>query len=146
MKQLITALAILLVATVSTKTTSAQTTEPWTSDQLMDPAQLAATIKNPNAHQPIILCVGPGALIKNSIDIGPAHQPDNLGKLKAELAKLPKDADIVLYCGCCPFVHCPNIRPAFRLLNEMRFTHAKLLNLSTNIKVDWINKGYPVNN
>jgi len=50
----------------------------------------------------------------------------------------------VIYCGCCPFEHCPNVRPAFQLLNEMKFTNQKLLNLSTNLKTDWIDKGYPV--
>jgi alkanesulfonate monooxygenase len=38
---------------------------------------------------------------------------------------------------------CPNIRPAFSLLNEMKFTHAHLLNLEHNIKTDWVAKGYP---
>lgn len=119
--------------------------EPWTAQQLMEPADLARMIRDTNAPKPIILCVGPGAIIKNSIDIGPAKEKDNLQRLKQELGKLPRDADIVIYCGCCPFDHCPNVRPAFRLLNDMKFSHARLLNLSTNLKVDWINKGYPVN-
>jgi hypothetical protein len=55
----------------------------------------------------------------------------------------PKDADVVIYCGCCPFRDCPNIRPAFRVLQEMKFTRAKLLNIPTTLKADWINKGYP---
>ncbi|HEY4149447.1 MAG TPA: rhodanese-like domain-containing protein, partial [Chitinophagaceae bacterium] len=79
-----------------------------------------------------------------SIDIGPARDKDNLDKLKKQLLALPKDADIIIYCGCCPFEHCPNVRPAFSLLNEMQFTHHKLLNLEHNIKIDWISKGYPV--
>jgi hypothetical protein len=60
------------------------------------------------------------------------------------LSTLPKDANIVIYCGCCPFVKCPNIRPAFTLLNKMGFKKHKLLNLSHNVKTDWIDKGYPV--
>ena len=117
--------------------------EPWKADQLMAPADLAAVINNPKAKKPIIICVGPGALIKGSMDMGPAKEKANLEKLKSELSKLPKDADIVIYCGCCPFEPCPNIRPAFTLLNEMKFSNAHLLNLEHNIKTDWVAKGYP---
>jgi thiosulfate/3-mercaptopyruvate sulfurtransferase len=123
----------------------AQKKEPWTEKQLMAPATLAKNINNGNSHT-YIFSIGPGALIKNSIDIGPAQEKANLEKLKAQLAKLPKDADIVIYCGCCPFEHCPNIRPAFALLQQLKYTNAKLLNLSTNLRTDWIAKGYPVNN
>lgn len=118
--------------------------EPWSSSQLLAPSDLANTINDPKAKQPIVFSVGPGALIRGSIDMGPAKEKENLNKFKLALGKLPKDANIVIYCGCCPFEHCPNIRPAFTLLNEMKFTNQKLLNLEHNIKIDWVNKGYPV--
>jgi thiosulfate/3-mercaptopyruvate sulfurtransferase len=118
--------------------------EPWTTNQLMSPAELAAIINNPGAKKPVIICVGPGAMIRGSIDTGPAHESDNLVKFQHQLSSLPKDTEIVIYCGCCPFEHCPNIRPAFTLLNNMKFSHAHLLNLEHNIKTDWVAKGYPV--
>jgi len=118
--------------------------EPWNSTQLLAPADLAKVIADPKAKQPIIFSIGPGALVKGSIDIGPAKEKENVEKLRKQLSKLPKDANIVIYCGCCPFDHCPNIRPAFLLLNEMKFTNQKLLNIEHNIKIDWVNKGYPV--
>jgi hypothetical protein len=117
--------------------------EPWTSKQLMAPADLAAIINDPNVKKPMIICVGPGALIKGSLDTGPANEKENLEKLRKELSKLPRDANVVIYCGCCPFEHCPNIRPAFILLNEMKFSNARLLNLEHNIKTDWVARGYP---
>ncbi len=117
--------------------------EPWTSSQLLAPADLAKTINDPKAKQPLIFSVGPGALIKGSIDMGPAKDKENLNKFKEALGKLARDANIVIYCGCCPFEHCPNIRPAFSLLNEMHFINQKLLNIEHNIKTDWVNKGYP---
>jgi len=117
--------------------------EPWTTKQLMAPADLAELINNPAAKKPVIICVGPGALIKGSIDTGPAKEKENLEKLKKELTGLSKDAEIVIYCGCCPFDHCPNIRPAFSLLNEMKFTNTHLLNIEHNLRTDWVNKGYP---
>ena len=120
-----------------------QTKEPWTADQLLAPADLAKTINDPNAKQPVIFSIGPGALIKGSTDIGPAKEKENLEKLKKQLEKLPRDTRIVIYCGCCPFEHCPNVRPAFNLLNEMKFTNHRLLNLEHNIKIDWLDKKYP---
>lgn len=78
--------------------------------------------------------------------MGPAKEKENLEKFRQQLIKLPKDAQIIIYCGCCPFEHCPNIRPAFSLLNEMKFTNQKLLNLTHNIKIDWIDHNYPVAN
>jgi len=117
--------------------------DPWKAQDLMAPSELARLIESGSkSEQPIILSVGPAALIKGSRDIGPASQAENLAQLKKTLEKLPKDQDIVIYCGCCPFTHCPNVRPAFNLLKEMHFTHAKLLNLEHNIRTDWIDKGF----
>ena len=117
--------------------------EPWTEKQLMAPADLAAIINDPNEKKPVIICVGPGALIRGSMDMGPVNEKVNLEKLKQQLYKLSRDANVVIYCGCCPFEHCPNIRPAFILLNEMKFSNARLLNIEHNLKTDWIAKGYP---
>jgi thiosulfate/3-mercaptopyruvate sulfurtransferase len=118
--------------------------EPWKPEQLLAPAELAKTIGDPAVKQPLVFSIGPGAVIRGSIDIGPGRDSNNIKKLRQQLSQLPKDANIVIYCGCCPFVHCPNIRPAFTLLNEMKFTHPQLLNIEHNIKTDWIDKGYPV--
>ncbi|MDP4150003.1 MAG: rhodanese-like domain-containing protein [Bacteroidota bacterium] len=120
------------------------TGEPWTPAQLESPETLAKILNDPAARQPIVFCIGPTAMIKGSIDIGPAKEDSNLVKFRHQLDHLPKDADIVIYCGCCPFAHCPNVRPAFELLNRMKFTRQKLLNLEHNLKIDWINKGYPL--
>jgi thiosulfate/3-mercaptopyruvate sulfurtransferase len=117
--------------------------EPWTNSQLIAPADLAAKLVRPNANKPLLYCIGPGALILGSIDMGPAHEKENLEKFKHTLEKLPRNADIIIYCGCCPFERCPNIRPAFSLLAEMKFINARLLNLEHNIRTDWIAKGYP---
>ena len=118
-------------------------TEPWSAKQLLEPAELAKTI-NAGKALPYIYSIGPSAVIKGSVDIGPGKDNASIEKLKAAVSKLPKDAPIVLYCGCCPFRNCPNIRPAFTLLNQLKFTNHKLLNLATNVRVDWISKGYPV--
>jgi thiosulfate/3-mercaptopyruvate sulfurtransferase len=136
--------AAMVTLTACSQTGSTGQKEPWSQAQLLQPADLAKTINDPKAAQPYIFCIGPQAVIKNSIDIGPTRDQANLNEFKAQLEKLPKDANIVIYCGCCPFANCPNVRPAFELLNKMNFTNQKLLNLPRNVKVDWIDKGYPV--
>ena len=120
--------------------------EPWTKQQLLEPSDLAEVLNNPNSPQPVVYSIGPQAIIKNSIDIGPAQEKEYLEKFKQQLTRLPKNTDIVIYCGCCPFNKCPNIRPAFKLLSETGYISCKLLDLPHNIKIDWIDHGYPSNN
>lgn len=117
---------------------------PWSENQLLSPKELAEKITNHQSENLIVISIGPDALIKESIDIGPTKDKDNLKKLEDYLGNLDKDKEVVIYCGCCPFANCPNIRPAFETLKEMGFKNGKLLNLSTNIKVDWIDKDYPL--
>ena len=118
--------------------------DPWTQQQLLAPAELAKVLNTPKSPQPIVFSIGMQAIIKGSVDIGPAMRADNLNTLKQKLNQLPKNSKIVVYCGCCPFSRCPNVRPAMALLKSMQFTNYKLLNLPQNIKVDWIDKGYPI--
>src|SRR5664279_5071646 len=121
-----------------------QSDEPWTDKQLKDPAVLAAAIADAKAAKPVIFNIGPVQQIKGAIAIGPTSKSANLEKLKQHLAKLPKDQEVIIYCGCCPFSRCPNVRPAFELLKKLKFTNAKLLNLPTSLNDDWISKGYPL--
>ena len=121
---------------------SAQNPVNWTNDQLIQPSQLAAAIKS-GKDIPVLFSIGPEALIPHSNNIGMVKDPDNIKKFKAQLSQLPKDTKIVEYCGCCPYEHCPNVRPAIDILKEMKFTNYYLLDLPHNIKKDWIDKGYP---
>ncbi|SRR5258706_4199312 len=120
----------------------AQNPQNWTNKQLIEPSELASIIKTEKTI-PVIFNIGPAATIPHSIDIGTMKNEANLDKLKKELSSLPRETKIVVYCGCCPFEHCPNVRPAIDVLNEMKFTNFYLLNLPHNIKTDWIEKGYP---
>lgn len=120
--------------------------EPWASAQLLEPEKLVAILNDSNATQPLIFNMGPVNSIKGAIKIGPAKESENLKELKKLLSEEDRKREIVIYCGCCPFKDCPNIRPAFSLLTEMKFINHKLLNLPSNLKVDWINHGYPINN
>lgn len=136
-------LSVMLV--FSSEISAQQQQEPWNSNQLMKTSALASRINNGETKNLLILSIGPGAIIKGSVDIGPAGEQKNIKKLKNYLNNVSKDEEVVIYCGCCPFDKCPNIRPAFRLLKEMDFKHTKLLDIPQNIKVDWIDKDYPAN-
>lgn len=118
--------------------------DPWAANELIEPAQLAASIKLANGKTPIILNIGAVEDIKGAKHIGPAEHAENLEKLKETVAKLPKNTVLVIYCGCCPFYKCPNIRPAFNELKKLGFTKIRLLNLPTNLKTNWIAYGYPL--
>ena len=40
-------------------------------------------------------------------------------------------------------VKCPNIRPAYRALKAMGFTHIRVLDIQSNMHTDWYTKNYP---
>ena len=134
---------LLMLILLISYTTWAQKPENWTSGQLIEPSELAQVLQS-GKDLPVIISVGPGATIPHSIDIGMVKEQENLKKFKKELSTVPKETKIVIYCGCCPFDHCPNVRPAIAVLKDMKFTTYQLLNLPNNIKADWIDKGYPV--
>jgi len=122
---------------------------PWTQTQATQPSQLAATLSSNAAAKPIILQVGFNVLyrskhIPGAIYAGPASTPEGLQALKKSAGKLPKNAEIYIYCGCCPIDKCPNIRPAFQTLKTMGFKHLHVVMLKTNFGPDWVAHGYPI--
>ena len=114
---------------------------------VMQPKELADRIgKGP---QPAIFQVGPSFLyqskhIPGAVYAGPGSQAEGLELLKSAVAKLPHEREIVLYCGCCPWDKCPNVRPAMEMLKSMGFTHVTAMHVPTSFKADWIDQGYPV--
>jgi thiosulfate/3-mercaptopyruvate sulfurtransferase len=114
----------------------------------IEPKDLAAALEAKGA-KPALIHVGfavmyRGKHIPGSIYAGPARSPEGIAALKKAAANLPKDREIVIYCGCCPYEMCPNVRPAMAALREMGFTHVKTLMIPTNFATDWVNRGYPV--
>jgi thiosulfate/3-mercaptopyruvate sulfurtransferase len=106
-------------------------------------------ILNSSKDKPLLIHVGSHVLytqahIPNSEYIGPASDPAALQRLRTRVDSLPRNKFIVLYCGCCPWTHCPNMKPADDLLNSMGFTNVKSLYIPNNFGTDWVQKGYPV--
>jgi hypothetical protein len=125
--------------------------DPWKTGELLEPAALAQTLQSSKGKAPVIISVAFPVLynnkhIPNAIFAGPGSQPQGIEALKAAVAKLPKDSDIVLYCGCCPMEKCPNIRPSYSVLKDMGFTRIRVLHVPTNMATDWFDKGYPSEN
>ena len=150
MRKAIFTLAILILAGINLKAQginprqSLDKRDTWTQKDLMQPADLAASIADPKSKKVHIFNIGVVEDIKGAKNIGGASDKANLEKFKQELSKLPKSSQLVVYCGCCPFERCPNIRPAFNLMKSMGFINGKLLNIPTNLKQNWIDKGYPL--
>jgi thiosulfate/3-mercaptopyruvate sulfurtransferase len=134
--------AVLFFSLLFLHAVKAQNPANWTKEQLLEPSELAQSLAA-GKDLPLLISVGPGASIPNSVAIGMTTEKENVEKLKAQLRNVPKDAAVVVYCGCCPFEHCPNVRPAIATLKELGFANYKLLNLPKNLKTDWIDKGYP---
>ena len=117
--------------------------DPWTDRDVLRPADLASDIKTP-----LIIHIGfpvlyRSAHITGSVYAGPGSKADGIEMLKKAVEGQPHEREIVLYCGCCPWEKCPNIRPAFAALHEAGFTHVKVMVVPENLKADWIDKGYP---
>jgi hypothetical protein len=119
--------------------------------QQMQPEELNRLLQAGGADKPLVLQVGSHVLftqahIAGSEYAGPGSQPEGLKSLEKRVSSLKRDTLIVLYCGCCPWNRCPNVAPAYRLLQHMGFTRAKVLYIADNFGADWASKGYAVAN
>lgn len=97
---------------------------------------------------PLMIQVGSHVLyeqahIPGSEYIGAASSDAGLQQLRKRVDPLPRKRFIVLYCGCCPWDHCPNVKPAFEALRAMGFTQVKVLYIADNFGTNWVDKGYP---
>ncbi len=113
----------------------------------LSPEELVHTLAGKGA-KPLLLQVGSHMLyvqahIPGSEYVGAGSTPEGIQNLRQRVSRLPKDTEIVLYCGCCPWSHCPNVNPAYETLQKMGFTNVKVLYLANNFGADWVDKGYP---
>ena len=124
--------------------------EPWPSATVLHPEVLAHELGNAKGEStPTIVYVGfrtlfEGGHIPGAKFQGTASKDDGLTELKKWAAALPRSTNLVIYCGCCPFDHCPNIRPAYKALHEMGFSRLRVLVLPTSFATDWVEKGFPI--
>ncbi len=117
--------------------------------RLIKPDELVKLLQSAKSEKPLMIQVGSHVLytqahIPGSEYIGPASSEAGLQSLRKRVESLPRSKFIVLYCGCCPWNHCPNVKPADDALRAMGFTNVKVLYIADNFGADWVAKGYPV--
>jgi hypothetical protein len=140
------ALAVVAAMVLSAAAYAGAAADDIPSGSLIQPADLAQALKG--AEKPVVLYVGPQAFyaqahIPGAENIGPVGKPQGMAKLRTRAGGLKKDAAVVIYCGCCPWDHCPNIRPAFAELKKLGFSNVRVLYLATSLGADWVDKGLP---
>ena len=88
--------------------------DPWTPAQTVQPQDLLKELASAS-HRPVVVCVGfhplfEGAHVPGAVFHGSASASEGLDDLKKWAQSVPRSANVVVYCGCCPMTHCPNIR------------------------------------
>lgn len=135
------------IALLSTAAAAQATLIP--TPRLIQPENLVKLLQTGGNEKPLMIQVGSHVLfsqahIPGSEYIGPASSESGLRQLRKRVESLPRAKFIVLYCGCCPWNHCPNVKPADYALKAMGFTNVKVLYIANNFGADWVDKGYPV--
>jgi thiosulfate/3-mercaptopyruvate sulfurtransferase len=138
-----------IVAQESTASPQASSAATIPASVLIQPNELVSMMQGP--EKPLVFQVGSHVLyaeahIPGSEYVGAAKSSEGIAAFRDRLSKVSKDQLIVIYCGCCPWGRCPNMRPAFEQLHAMGFTRVRALYLENNFGKDWVDKGYPVDN
>jgi len=115
---------------------------------LIEPEELARILQSPGGEKPLIFQIGfrilyKSAHIAGAEYVGSASKDEGLQQLRQRVASLARSKFIVLYCGCCPWDHCPNVKPAYEALRTLGFTKVKVLRIEENFGTNWAQKGYP---
>lgn len=138
-------LLVLLTALISGQGLGQASSIP--ASRLMNPEDLVKLLQS-GKEKALMFQVGSHILflqahIPGSEYVGPASNGAGLEQLRKRVESLPRTRFIILYCGCCPWSHCPNLKPADDALQSMGFTNVKVLYISNNFGTDWVDKGYP---
>jgi thiosulfate/3-mercaptopyruvate sulfurtransferase len=146
---LLCAFSAVLIAPCNTRSDEKKSPDPWPSSQTLQPAVLAGELGEKGGIAPTIVYVGfrtlfAGGHIAGASFNGTASTEEGLTDLKEWVEHLPRSTNLVIYCGCCPFDKCPNIRPAYTALSNMGFKTVRVLVLPTSFATDWVDKGYPI--
>jgi rhodanese-related sulfurtransferase len=142
-KLTLTSLALLISTALAFQASQIATSH------LINPDDLVKILQSSRGEKPLLVHVGSHVLyaqahIPGSEYLGPASDANVLQRLRARVESLPHNKFIVIYCGCCPWTHCPNMKSADDALHAMGFTNVKSLYIANNFGTDWVDKGYPV--
>ncbi len=139
---------LVTVALLTTASSRPSEGQQWKPNEVIKPEQLVKMLSRKSTDRPLVLQVGfdflyQGGHIDGASWAGPASRPDGIARLKDAVKNVPRDREIVIYCGCCPWSECPNILPAFEILKELGFKNVRALYIPIDLERDWISKGYP---
>jgi thiosulfate/3-mercaptopyruvate sulfurtransferase len=140
-------IAICAGVSVQAQQSPAETGASIPQQAILQPAELVQMLNS--SAKPLVLQTGSHVLyaeahIAGAEYAGPGGTSAGIEVLRERAAGLNKDTLIVIYCGCCPWTRCPNIKPAYQQLQALGFTNVKALYLAQNFGTDWVDKGYPV--
>jgi thiosulfate/3-mercaptopyruvate sulfurtransferase len=143
---LVTLCGVITILTIAQA--SAQATAIPTS-RLINPENLVKLLQASGKGKPLMIQVGSHVLfsqahVPGSEYIGPASSESGLQQLRKRVDSLPRTKFILLYCGCCPWGHCPNVKPADDALQALGFTNVKVLYIAENFGTNWVDKGFPI--
>jgi rhodanese-related sulfurtransferase len=146
-RNVVLTVAVVLLILVSDVLAFQASSMPAT--RLINPDELVKALQSSKGEKPLMIQVGSHVLyaqahIPGSEYIGPASSESGLQQLRKRVEPLSRSKFIVIYCGCCPWSHCPNVKPADDALRAMGFTNIKVLYIANNFGADWVDKGYPV--
>jgi len=152
---LVSALSVLFAASAALvsmpviRGAEKQSSDPWIAAQIVRPADFAHELRDKSEAPPTVVYIGfhtlfAGGHIPGATFHGSASTEQGLADLKKWAEGLPRTTNLVVYCGCCPFEKCPNIRPAFTALESMGFKKLHVLVLPTSFVADWVGKDYPI--
>ena len=121
----------------------------WQPSEMIQPQELIVRIRDNGPTKPLIVFVGFMSLyrsghIPGAVFGGPGSTAAGLDVLKSAVTKVPQNREMVIYCACCPWEACPNVRPAIELLHQLGYNRVKALVIPSNLEADWTAKGYPL--
>jgi hypothetical protein len=122
---------------------------PIPAAALINTQDLVKILQSTKGERPLLIYVGfqfpyTQAHLPGSEYYGPAVNEAVVQQLRKRVEGLARSRFIVLYCGCCPWNRCPNVKPAYEALHNLGFTKLKVLYIPDNLGTDWVDRGYPV--
>ena len=141
------ACAFVVLILLNTTLCVAQSADSIDKAHLIQPEDLVKVLQA-KGEKPLILQVGFKVLyaqnhVPGAEYVGAAGEKEGLEQLRKRVQPLARDKQIVIYCGCCPWAHCPNLGAAYKALSDMGFSNVKALYIANNFGQDWVQKGYP---
>lgn len=117
-------------------------------DARVSVADIAKGVQAKDPAAPKIIQIGFPDFFKNAHIPGAIFGGEGSSKAGREtLAKTVKDwkrdTPIAIYCGCCPWEHCPNVLPAFKKLKTLGFTNVKAIEIHNDFDRDWVEAKLP---